>query len=195
MLNGMPGWTKQFIETRVAPAPGSSSDVRRLMSIRLEAAVDDDVPGIVALRTAVAARLTTQYGTGPWSRCPTERGVRFEMRSSKLFVGRDGRQIVATLRLATKKPWAIDLRYFKKCSKPLYLLAMAVAPDFQRRGIGRECLSAATEFGRKCLADAIRLDAYDSPAGAGEFYAKCGFREVGRATYRGCPLRYFEKIL
>ena len=44
-------------------------------------------------------------------------------------------------------------------------------------------------------ADAIRLDAYDAPAGAGDFYAKCGFREVGRATYRGVPLVYFELLL
>ena len=40
--------------------------------------------------------------------------------------------------------------------------------------------------------DAIRLDAYDAPAGAGGFSARCGFREVGRAAYRGVPLIYFE---
>jgi len=44
-------------------------------------------------------------------------------------------------------------------------------------------------------ADAIRLDACDAPAGAGAFYAKCGFRAVGRATYRGCPFEYFEQLL
>ncbi len=44
-------------------------------------------------------------------------------------------------------------------------------------------------------ADAIRLDAYDAKAGAGEFYAKCGLREVGRAKYKGNPLIYFEWIL
>jgi hypothetical protein len=41
----------------------------------------------------------------------------------------------------------------------------------------------------------IRLDAYDGPAGAGGFYAKRGFREVGRVVYRGTPLVYFERIL
>jgi ribosomal protein S18 acetylase RimI-like enzyme len=43
--------------------------------------------------------------------------------------------------------------------------------------------------------DAIRLDAWDAAAGAGEFYRKCGFREVGRATYRTAPLVYFEILL
>jgi hypothetical protein len=42
---------------------------------------------------------------------------------------------------------------------------------------------------------AIRLDAYDADAGAGGFYAKCGFREVGRVTYRTVPLIYFELLL
>ena len=39
------------------------------------------------------------------------------------------------------------------------------------------------------------LDAYDGAAGAGRFYAKCGFLEVGRKTYRGVPLVYFELML
>ena len=43
--------------------------------------------------------------------------------------------------------------------------------------------------------DALRLDAYDDPCGAGEFYTKCGFEEVGRATYRGTPLIYYELLL
>jgi hypothetical protein len=43
--------------------------------------------------------------------------------------------------------------------------------------------------------DAIRLDAYDDKAGAGDFYRTCGFAEVGRASYRGAPLVYFEMML
>ena len=43
--------------------------------------------------------------------------------------------------------------------------------------------------------DAIRLDAFDADAGAGEFYSKCGFREVGRASYRSVPLIYFEMLV
>jgi hypothetical protein len=44
-------------------------------------------------------------------------------------------------------------------------------------------------------ADAIRLDAYDGTVGAGAFYAKYGFKEVGRVVYRGTPLIYFELLL
>ncbi len=68
-------------------------------------------------------------------------------------------------------------------------------PDRQRRGIGRQLVEEAKAVAQAWPSDAIRLDAYDSDAGAGPFYAKCGFREVGRKTYRGVPLVYFELML
>ena len=117
------------------------------------------------------------------------------MRISRVFVARDGNSVIATLRLATKKPWAIDKSYFQECKKPLYLTDMAVAPDVQRQGIGRLCVEEMKRIAREWPADAIRLDAYDAEAGAGGFYSKCGFQEVGRVTYRKTPLIYFERLL
>ena len=43
--------------------------------------------------------------------------------------------------------------------------------------------------------DAIRLDAFDAAAGAGDFYLKCGMREVARVVYKNDPLVYFERVL
>ncbi|HWA08228.1 MAG TPA: GNAT family N-acetyltransferase [Opitutaceae bacterium] len=150
-----------------------------------------DVADLVALRAAVAEKLRSDHGDGPWARASTEKGVLFDMRNSKVFVAREAGKLIASLRLMTKKPWAIDRSHFSPSERPLYLLSMAVAPDLQRQGIGRRCLEAVREIGRKWPADAICLDAY-AAAGAGGFYAKCGFKEVGRATYRGCPLAYYE---
>jgi hypothetical protein len=39
-------------------------------------------------------------------------------------------------------------------------------------------------------ADAVRLDAYQGPAGAGGFYQKCGYRLVHAGTL---DLEYYEK--
>jgi GNAT superfamily N-acetyltransferase len=117
------------------------------------------------------------------------------MRTSRVFVARLGTEIVGTLRLATKKPWAIDTSYFSPCRRPLYLLAMAVTPAKQRQGIGRRCLQEALQIAESWPADAIRLDAYDAKAGAGGFYARCGWTETGRACYRGAPLIYYEFAL
>jgi GNAT superfamily N-acetyltransferase len=118
------------------------------------------------------------------------------MRYARILVGRSlDDQIVAVLRLAAKKPWAIDAAYFSGSKRPLYLTDMAVAPTIQRCGVGRALLLEALNVAQSWPADAIRLDAYDAPAGAGGFYARCGFEERGRAVYRGVPLIYFERRL
>jgi len=154
-----------------------------------------DAPAIVSLRNAVAERLTRDHGRGHWSSCVTERGVLQGLRTSRLLVAWDGPALLATLQLATRKPWAIDKRYFAASPRPLYLTAMAVDPDRQRSGVGRRCLEEARRIAQAWPGDAIRLDAYDHPSGAGAFYEKCGFREVGRVVYRAVPLIYYELLL
>lgn len=162
------------------------------MQFSLEPATADDAATLAALHTAVADHLTRQHGHGPWSAQTSEKGVLSAMRTSRVFVARAGGDIVATLGLATKKPWAIDASYFTTCRRPLYLLGMAVTPARQRRGIGRRCMEGAKRIARAWPADAIRLDAYDAEAGAGPFYVRCGCTEVGRVTYRSAPLIYYE---
>ena len=150
---------------------------------------------IASVRNAAAEHLTRIYGTGPWSSMVTERGVLSGMRTGQVVIARERGQVVGTLRLQRKKPWAIDVSYFTRVTHPLYLLDMAIRPDHQRQGVGRQLLEAAGEQARAWPADVIRLDAYDDPAGAGPFYAKCGYRETGRVSYRGVPLIYFERLL
>lgn len=165
------------------------------MGLVFALAVPEDAPAIAALRAAVAEHLTSRHGKGHWSWAVTERGVLSSLRRSKILVARDESGVIGTLCLATKKPWAIHKSYFTECKRPLYLTDMAVAPALQRRGIGRLCLKEAQRVAREWPGDAIRLDAYDGAAGAGDFYSKCGFREVGRVTYRATPLIYFETLL
>jgi GNAT superfamily N-acetyltransferase len=154
-----------------------------------------DAAELAALRSAAARALTLRFGEGPWSTEPSERGVVRDFRNADVWVARKGKVIVGTFRLATKKPWAIDTTYFTECRRPLYLTNMAVLPELQRQGIGRRCLRHAEEVARGRSADAIRLDAYDHEAGAGEFYARCGFHDVGRIVYRSTPLVYYELLL
>jgi GNAT superfamily N-acetyltransferase len=165
------------------------------MHVTLEAATPEDAAAIARLRNEVADSLTRRHGKGHWSYFTTENGIRSNMKRSHVYVAwRDGR-IVATLTLQTKKPWAIDRRYFANVKRPLYLLAMAVAADLHRHGIGRQCLDETRGIAKRWPADAIFLDAYDAEAGAGEFYRKCGYEEVGRVTYRGTPLIYYQLLL
>jgi GNAT superfamily N-acetyltransferase len=165
------------------------------MDLSFAFGVDADAPALAVLRTAVAERLTRDFGAGHWSSPVTERGVLQSLRGARVIVARRGGEVVATLRLVTKKPWAIDPAYFTPVPKALYLTDMAVDPRAQRTGVGRRLMEEARAVGRAWPANAIRLDAYDADAGAGGFYARCGFREVGRVVYRHTPLVYFESLL
>jgi|SRR5580704_2345362 ribosomal-protein-alanine N-acetyltransferase len=168
------------------------------MKLSFASATNSDAAELAALHVAAAEDLTRRFGRGFWSSSPTERGVLADLRRpkfSRIVIARANRRIVGTLRLATKKPWAIDTAYFTAAERPLYLTGMAVHPLAQRKGVGRLLLKEAGAVARAWPADAIRLDAFDADAGAGGFYAKCGWGEVARVTYKKDPLIYFELVL
>jgi ribosomal protein S18 acetylase RimI-like enzyme len=154
-----------------------------------------DVSAIAAMQNAVAGALTARFGPGQWSSLVSERSVAQSLSHARLRVGLTGREIVTVLRLATKKPWAIEVSYFTPVKRPLYLTGLAVSPVHQGQGLGREAMGDAVVVGEAWPADAIRLDAYDADAGAGAFYEKCGFRSRGRVVYKSDPLVYYELAL
>lgn len=165
------------------------------MKLTFRDATLEDVPAIAALHNATAGALTAKFGDGPWAGLGTERGAELSLRHARMRIGRVGKRIYTVLRLAPKKPWAIDVSYFTAVKKPLYLTGMAVSVVHQGQGLGRLALADAIRTASAWPADAIRLDAWDAVAGAGGFYAKCGFTDRGRAVYRGTPLAYYEVVL
>lgn len=166
------------------------------MSITLEPAAFRDAAAIAALRMECARRLTERHGAGAWAfAAESEGGVRAQMLASAVFIVRIRGELAATLRLSTRNPWIGDIGFFSPAERPIYLTSMAVAPSWQRAGIGRACLAQVPHHVRALQGDTIRLDTYDGPAGAGEFYRRCGFNEVHRADYHGTPLIWFERKL
>ena len=165
------------------------------MKLSFRDAKPEDVPGIAALRNATAGALVARFGDGPWARLDSERGAELSLQHARVRVGRVGKKVYTVLRLAPKKPWAIDVSYFTPVKRPLYLTGMAVSVAHQGQGLGRRALEDAVKIATGWPADSIRLDAWDADAGAGAFYLSCGFAECGRVVYKGTPLIYFEKLL
>lgn len=165
------------------------------MALTIAEATTDDALAIAAVRSRAADALTKEFGEGHWSAPATEKGVLFSMRYARVLVAKQAGRIVGTLRLANKKPWAIDPEYFTAVKRAIYLTDMAVDPASQGKGAGRALIDHALVVARDWPANSIRLDAYDAAAGAGGFYAKCGFREAGRVVYRKTPLVYYEKLI
>ncbi len=121
------------------------------MKLSFATAAESDAPELAALHTAVAEDLTNRFGPGFWSSSPSERGILANMRKpkfSRTLIARSNRHIVGSLRLHTKKPWAIDTAYFTAAKQPLYLTGMAVHPKLQRKGVGRLLLKEAEAIAR-----------------------------------------------
>ena len=165
------------------------------MSLTFRDATLKDVPALAALHNAASGALTARFGHGHWSSPVTERGMAASLRHARVRVGRDGSRIVTSLRLAAKKPWAIDVAYFTPVRRPLYLTGMAVSVPHQRQGLGRAALEDARAVAVAWPADAIRLDAFDAPAGAGPFYERCGYEARAHAVYKDDALIYYELVL
>ncbi len=157
-------------------------------------ATPDDIPALIALKEEIARALTARFGDGHWSAVGTEKATLSQLMTSSVFVAKHGRAIIATFRLSARKPRAVDKSYFSAALTPLYLTDMAVRVESQGTGIGRRCVEEMAAIAAAWPAGAIRLDAYDAPAGAGPFYAKCGFRHVGDAKSRSVPLSYYEML-
>lgn len=155
-------------------------------------AIPSDAAALAALRASVAHDMTQRFGEGDWSAKPSEPEVVKQVRASRVLVARRGAEIIGTVRLARALPWAIDASAFTEVTTALYVLGLSVAPDARGQGVGRNLMDAAKEATRAWPAEAVWLDAYDHVAGAGPFYLRCGFREVGRTKYRQMPLIYFE---
>lgn len=165
------------------------------MQLKFRDATPADAAAIAGLQNAAAGALTARFGEGHWSALVSERGVVHGQRYARVRIGRHGRRVYTVLRLATKKPWAVDVSYFTIVAAPLYLTGMTVAVAQQGRGLGRQAVEDAVTVARSWPADSVRLDAYDAPAGAGDFYLSCGFQERGHVVYKGNPLVYYELLL
>ena len=166
------------------------------MPLVFAAATQADAAAIAAVRMAAARDLTERFGAGPWSfAMETEASVQAELRSSTVMFARDGGIVIASLRLATRNPWLGNIDFFTPCDRPIFLTSMAVLPRRQRQGVGRQLLSESRKVAAHMGGEALRLDSYAGPAGAGEFYRRCGFHEARRGDYNGTALIWFEAML
>ncbi|MEZ4425169.1 MAG: GNAT family N-acetyltransferase [Gemmatimonadota bacterium] len=161
----------------------------------VDRAIEADARAVARVARAAADDLTARHGSGPWSRAASETAALRGIEMSTVLVARSGQGVVGSLRLTEVEPVTIDPARFTPVRAPLYVVDVAVAPQAQRRGVGSALMAAARTAATRLGADALRLDAYDDPAGAGPFYLRCDFRPVGGGVHGGVALLYFEALL
>lgn len=165
------------------------------MTIEIGLATPADAGAIAEVRTRAAAFLTQVHGGGPWSMHISEGAVAETLAAPLTLVARARSTVVGTLRLQANRPRSIEIADFTPVRRPLYVVDVAVLPNCQRQGIGRELVEAAVHAAIDWPGDSLRLDTYDDAAGAGDFYLRCGFRCVARHRFHDIPLAFFEHMI
>lgn len=124
-------------------------------------------------------------------------------RAGTQFICVNGEKILAAFVLCedpegdySKVTWSQNLAN----GEYLVLHAFAVAPDCQRRGLGKKILEYCIDYAVEKNYRAIRLDIVPSNLPAKKFYETCGFKFVGSAdlgrTFSGIPqFRLYERNL
>ena len=166
------------------------------MNVAIRAAERADAETIHAIRTSAADALTAEFGSGHWSHVESLDTLRRHAVDRDLFLAMSNGEAFGTFELESKTPGFYSRHWFTDPDAPAYyLFSMAIVKTSQRRGLGRtimdEMEAMAVAHGKR----ALRLDAYDAPAGAGVFYEKCGFVLVHEGSFNRVPLRYYEKVL
>jgi GNAT superfamily N-acetyltransferase len=164
----------------------ASIEENRSRMIRLRRAAAEDVRTVHAILAAAAEDLAARFGPGHWSTVSSIETLRKYASDGVLFVLEAGAAAVGTLRLTDRKIGFYHVEWFAHpADDAAYLLDMAIDPGSQRRGIGRRSMTLAEDAARLLGLRALRLDAYEGRAGAGEFYRKCGYSLVHRSAFRG----------
>ena len=88
--------------------PLSGANSGYAASLTVDSAVEADAATLARLHDACAADLTQRYGRGHWSSSVSKRSILHAIKTCCVLVARQGTEIVGTLQLQTKKPWAID---------------------------------------------------------------------------------------
>jgi GNAT superfamily N-acetyltransferase len=140
--------------------------------------------------------LVARFGEGHWAVVLSLSGTRERAKLGELYLIEDSGLAVATFILNRRRPgWYHDSWFADPGAKSGYLTHLAVRPESQRQGIGRYALAEAERWCRTADLAALRFDAYQGPAGAGPFYAKCGYTLRHSNKFRGVELHYYEKVV
>ncbi|RKP51548.1 GNAT family N-acetyltransferase [Cohnella endophytica] len=157
-----------------------------------------DKSGVMSLFRSVKTNLRRQ-GIKQWDWLyPNGLVIGSDLRSRNSFgIVRDGRVVAAIVLDAKQSSKYAKLDWADKQGRPACIHRLAVHPDYQGQGLGKQLLRFAESLAGRRGYSSIRLDVYTENPGAVGMYSRAGYRQVGKIEFpfRQAPYLCFEKLL
>ncbi len=160
--------------------PGLGARYREPVDVR--PAAPDDAPAILALRTAaehwLAGRGIEQWHPGEVTLADITR----QARAGEWHLVRADGVARAALRLLWSDPMWTGIGTPRPA---VYVHGLVIDRAYAGHRLGARLLDWAGDQGRRAGADVLRLDCVEANPGLRSYYARLGFRQVGRHDFDG----------
>jgi ribosomal protein S18 acetylase RimI-like enzyme len=157
-----------------------------------------DKKGVLSLFRSVTQDLQRQ-GILQWDWFyPNGIVIGSDLRNKNLFGLKMDGQVIAAVVLDSKQSskYAV-LQWSDIQGQSACIHRLAVHPEYQGHGLGKQLLQFAESLARQQGNSSIRLDVYTGNPGAVSMYNRAGYRQVGEIVFpfRKVPYMCFEKLL
>lgn len=127
---------------------------------------------------------------------PTQEDFMRDMEAEQLYVGYDENTLAVVYVLNRQFDEAYKRGKWEDETKSFYILhRLCVNPKYQNKGVAKMTMEHIEREVKKKGIDAIRLDVFTENPYALKLYNKCGYKNVGKVTWRKGDFYLMEKYI
>ena len=138
-----------------------------------------DINTILNITKSCAAHMI-QNGIYQWNEhYPDKSSFVNDAENNDLYVDVENEEIIACISLCIKMDEVyMPITWKTKNQNNLYIHRLAVHPDFQKKGVGKNLMDFAENYAREKLYKSIRLDTFSNNKRNLKFYESRGYQQL-----------------
>lgn len=158
----------------------------------IKQATPSDIPLVFDLLKACRADMVARQIMQWNANYPTINLVKADVNSGQLFCLKSDDKLIGVITFDTNQsPEYEDIKWQYHGAKIMVIHRLAVHPDAQKKGIGRQLMDFALNHAKTHQYHAIRLDAYSGNDRTISFYKKRHYEYRGDIYFPGRSLPFF----
>lgn len=151
-----------------------------------------DFAAVCALYEAVCAGMADSSSPQwVWGEYPNEEFLRKSLDAGTLYIAKEEEKLLCAVTIDT----CFDEEYASVNwlfgTKPGAFHRLAIAPDQQGKGLGKQAIDAVCDILRSQSCDTLRIDTYANNLAAQKLYTRIGMRKAGEVRFFHRPLAFY----